>query len=177
MSSLFTRIILHFTAFKTRSTNHWLKIRAWKMQGLHFFCEEFTSDSVLNTLFRSLSKCFRLEDARSLRFLRTFKYALTEFDFRKNHMPWLRLFLNTLVWIVCDLWTHSYQWNKIRDWLNPCIFTYSYLYSCYVPIEDDKMFYHSISIGWQGPSRNGLNRGLHVHQLWISLPYMKKTQN
>ena len=33
--------IFQFTAFWTRSTNHQLKIRGWKMQGLCFLCEEF----------------------------------------------------------------------------------------------------------------------------------------
>ena len=37
--------------------------------------------------------------------------------------------------------------------------------------------HHSCSMCWKGKSRNWLNRGLHVHQLWISLPNMIKTHN
>ena len=46
-SSLLTQIILICTAFSTRSTNHWLKICTWKMQGLPF----------LRVLFYALMEC------------------------------------------------------------------------------------------------------------------------
>ena len=128
----------------------------WKMQGLHFFCEEFTSDSVLNTLlFLSLSKYFHLKDARIYAFyadLNTLSWNLT---FEKNHVPWLSAFFNSLGWIVCDLKTVCYmntiirvQWNKRL--VKSMHFTSIYLHNCYFPIEDDKCLITALLRGDRG---------------------------
>ena len=63
-SSLFTRRILLFKTFLTRSTNNLLKICDCKCKVFTFYTKNFTFYSVLNTLYQSLIKNLRVKDAR-----------------------------------------------------------------------------------------------------------------
>ena len=50
---------------------------------------------------------------QGLRYMRLFKYALMEFDFRKNCVPLLCAFFKTLGWIVCFMnKLILVEWNK-----------------------------------------------------------------
>ena len=85
---------LNFTAFETH-TNHWFKIRAWKMRGIRFLHEVFPSYNVLYTLALStIDKKFAHERCKVLAFYIknfTFFSVLNMLCGRASTNHWLKI--------------------------------------------------------------------------------------